>query len=229
MGAQDARRADRGDPREQRGEGIPAGGGGPGTNSWGDYVALLHSEISEALEAYRDHRLEDATVGGSGYVGAGQAFKPEGVGSEFADLLIRLLDMADVFGIDLEREYVRKLAYNRTRSFQHGGRALAEPDDVPTGRRAVVDVIREAIPDDPRDWWAGHEVDEFLDQWARLGLPKMLLQDATGEVLTLWVDDADRAAEMLGETAGSYEGIGFEMTKGAYTVLVLVIDKESVS
>jgi NTP pyrophosphatase (non-canonical NTP hydrolase) len=52
--------------------------------------------------------------------------KPEGVGSELADVLIRLLDMADVFGLDLTFEYERKVAYNRTRAHQHGGRTLSE-------------------------------------------------------------------------------------------------------
>lgn len=97
-------------------KGFRAPEGGPGQNTFGDYIALLHSEVSEALEAYRSWKLADATEPGG---------KPEGVGSELADVLIRLIDTADVFGIDLAQEYHRKVAYNRTRSYQHGGRMLS--------------------------------------------------------------------------------------------------------
>lgn len=83
--------------------------------TFGDECALLHSEVSEALEAYRSWKFDDPTEEGG---------KPEGVASEFADILIRLLHYANAHGIDLEAEYERKMAYNERRPWRHGGRAL---------------------------------------------------------------------------------------------------------
>lgn len=95
------------------------------SRTFGEGIALLHSEVSEMLEAYRDHGLEDVTavyVGHAAEYGDSPPLKPEGVGSEAADVLIRLLDECDRAGIDLQFEFDRKLAYNATRGHKHGGK-----------------------------------------------------------------------------------------------------------
>lgn len=93
--------------------------------SFGEAMALLHSEISEALEAYRLWGTADVTnAANAGKIVKENPPKPEGVGSEFADVFIRLLDDCERFGIDLRAEYERKMAYNWTRAYRHGGKSL---------------------------------------------------------------------------------------------------------
>ena len=78
-------------------------------------IALIHSEVSEALEAYRDgfNLVEDMVT---------DAGKPIGIPSELADIMIRVADAAGEYGIDLEAAIARKLAYNQTRPYRHGNK-----------------------------------------------------------------------------------------------------------
>lgn len=48
--------------------------------------------------------------------------KPEGVPAELADIGIRLLDTCESWGVDLEREMIRKMDFNETRPAKHGRR-----------------------------------------------------------------------------------------------------------
>lgn len=82
----------------------------------GDRLALIHSEISEALEDFRSgHPVDEVYFEGE---------KPCGVGVELADAIIRILDFAQEEGINMDVLINRKQEYNRTRPYRHGGKAL---------------------------------------------------------------------------------------------------------
>lgn len=86
-------------------------------------LALVHSEVSEALEEVRDGRVGADEKGGT-YDGSGRFTKPEGFATELADVVIRVFDLAGACGIDLEQELATKCAYNRQRPYRHGGKKL---------------------------------------------------------------------------------------------------------
>jgi NTP pyrophosphatase (non-canonical NTP hydrolase) len=68
-------------------------------------ISLCHSELSEALEAYR-HNDEGNFI------------------EEMADTLIRIIDCTHGLSMDLAGAVFAKLAVNRTRGHRHGGKRV---------------------------------------------------------------------------------------------------------
>lgn len=103
--------------------------------SFGEIIALCHSELSEALEEYRnghkvtyvyrkcaDHDLifDDRKFCPE----CGREMKLEGIPIELADCIIRILDYCGKEGIDIEEAIHIKHEYNKTRSYKHGGKVI---------------------------------------------------------------------------------------------------------
>lgn len=78
------------------------------SDNTGEKIALMHSELSEALEADRKN-LEAEHIPGF-----------TGVEEELADVIIRILDFAGHHQLRLGEALSAKIAYNLTRPFKHG-------------------------------------------------------------------------------------------------------------
>ena len=68
----------------------------------GELIALMHSELSEALEAMRNHLTKDS------------------VAEELADCCITIFDYCGARDIYLEEALLKKIEYNKTRLYRHG-------------------------------------------------------------------------------------------------------------
>ena len=81
--------------------------------NFAEAIALIHSELSEALE-------EDRKGAPQVYYAANG--KPEGVAVELADAVIRICDLCGYLKIDLEKVIAEKMEYNAGRPHLHGKR-----------------------------------------------------------------------------------------------------------
>lgn len=109
---------------------------------FGTAIALIHSELSEALEEVRAGRPVLYFDCAAGHICATdtptssckdfsenpnnpadcacRGMKPEGVAVELADAVIRIADLCGHMGIDLDAMISLKMEYNTGRPYKHG-------------------------------------------------------------------------------------------------------------
>lgn len=85
------------------------------------YLMNLHSEVSELWEAWRNGKVV-ARGPGPTTNGTLETEPLTCIEEEIADIIIRTLDTAHAFGVDIDRAVKAKMAYNATRAHRHGGK-----------------------------------------------------------------------------------------------------------
>ncbi len=109
--------------------------------TFGELMSLIHAELSEALEEFRNHyqpnetyysskktiKHRDGSITKSITISKDKSEnrkKPEGIPSELADAVIRIFDLAAVYDLDLVSAIEEKMDYNTIRSYKHGNKVL---------------------------------------------------------------------------------------------------------
>lgn len=96
-----------------------------------ELLMLIVTEVAEGMEEYRNNNYDlyyynedksktyDLTCL---YQDIIPHWKPEGLASELADVIIRICNMSASLNIPLEKALAAKLAYNKTRPYRHGNK-----------------------------------------------------------------------------------------------------------
>lgn len=98
-----------------------------GEKNIGEMLALIHSEVSEALEADRKDRYINTSIksvvgwiNDEDFINSFESNTKDTFEDELADVMIRVMDLAAMKGIDLESHIHAKMRYNSTREHKHG-------------------------------------------------------------------------------------------------------------
>ena len=99
----------------------------PERRNVGELTALVMTELAEAFESYRNDEPDlwyDYGTGTQSDIpeNKGALGKPQGIASELADVIIRVLDWADEYQIPVIQAILEKHAYNQTRPWKHGNK-----------------------------------------------------------------------------------------------------------